>query len=43
MPNKVIDCQIWGSQIKIATNETEKLPEGDRLSGAVTAELRTLF
>ena len=33
MPNKVIECRIMVSQIKIAKNEAKKLPEGDRLSG----------
>lgn len=32
MPSKVIECQIIGSQIKIAMNKAKKLPEGDRIS-----------
>ena len=40
-PDKIIECQIMGSQIKIATKEAKKVPEGDRLGGAVGVEVRT--
>lgn len=41
MPDKIIECQIRGNQIRIATNEAKKLPEGDRLVGAVGVEMKT--